>query len=68
MPLSLPRCYNTRVDSKNVNRLIATRATDTFFFFFFFFYIPAPFLGHASRNAVATGGEKGKDNVQELCE
>lgn len=39
-----------------------------YFFFFFFFYIPAPFLGHASRNAVATGGEKGKDNVQELCE
>lgn len=65
MPFSLPRCYNTRVDSKNVNRLIAMRATDTFFFFF---YIPAPFLGHASRNAVATGGEKGKDNVQELCE
>lgn len=60
MPLSLPRCYNTRVDSKNVNRLIAMGPTDTFFFF----YIPAPFLGHASRNAVATGGEKGKDNVQ----
>lgn len=59
MPLSLPRCYNTRVDSKNVNRLIAMRPTDTFFF-----YIPAPFLGHASRNAVATGREKGKDNVQ----
>lgn len=55
---------NTRVNSKNVNSLVAMGPADTFFFS----YIPAPFLGHASRNAVATGGEKGKDNVQQLCE
>lgn len=60
------RCYKTPELISNM--FTGSLLWDLLTLFYLFSYVPAPFLGHASRNAVATGGEKGKDNVQQLCE